>query len=277
MLDVAVVAEPDMSEAAAVTGAQIAAHPVVVELVEVGTVAEGHTARPGWRGREQLVADRGVLRDRVVVDVDVHVEAVLQLRTGRQAVCGLAGIRIRIEPANRVGTRELALTDVDATRERPGVVRDAVVGDLEVMPPAVHEDAATALRAVGNGQPVDAGRIAVEVARKRIRARIVAAAAALAAGAVGQQDRASGESRRRRRAPSERIGVGREQHTLRQHSDPGALESAHQGRLLQQLGHVAVLRGVPAQDRFQWQAVDLRIGVRIRDVGREVHQRGRRA
>ena len=46
MFDVAVIAEPKVSEAAAVTRAQIPAHPVVVELVVVGAGAEGDTACP---------------------------------------------------------------------------------------------------------------------------------------------------------------------------------------------------------------------------------------
>ncbi len=51
----------------------------------------------------------------------------------------------------------------------------------------------------------------------------------------------------------------REVHALRQHRDCRAFERAHQGWLLQQLGQVAVQRGVPADDGFQRQAVDLRI------------------
>ena len=80
VLDVAVVAEPEVTDAAAVTGAQVAAHPVVVELVVVGAGAEADAARARRRGREQLVAGRGVQRDVVVVHVHVQVEAVRQLR-----------------------------------------------------------------------------------------------------------------------------------------------------------------------------------------------------
>ena len=56
---------------------------------------------------------------------------------------------------------KFALADADAARERSGIVVDAVVGDLQVMRPAVHEDAAAALGAVGDAQPVDARRVAV--------------------------------------------------------------------------------------------------------------------
>src|SRR5205814_6831195 len=83
VLDVAVVAVPDVTDTAAVTGAQVAAYPVVVELVEIRAVAEAGTARPRRCRREQLVAGGGVLGDRIVVDVHVHVEAERQLRTGR--------------------------------------------------------------------------------------------------------------------------------------------------------------------------------------------------
>ena len=83
VLDVAVPAEPDVSEAAAVAGAHVAADPVVVELIVVGAGAEADAARARRRGREQFVADGGVLRDRVVVHVHVQVEAVRQLRVGR--------------------------------------------------------------------------------------------------------------------------------------------------------------------------------------------------
>ena len=50
------------------------------------------------------------------------------------------------------------------------VVVDPVVGDFQVVCPAVDEDAAAALGAVGDAQAVDARRVAVEVARERIGA-----------------------------------------------------------------------------------------------------------
>ena len=45
MLDVAVVADSHVSYAAAVSAAQVAAYPVVVELVEVVAAADADTAR----------------------------------------------------------------------------------------------------------------------------------------------------------------------------------------------------------------------------------------
>ena len=83
VLDVTVVDEAQVAEAAAVAGAQVAAHPVVVELVVVGAGADADTARARRRGREQLVAGGGVQRDVVVVDVDVQVIAVRQLHVGQ--------------------------------------------------------------------------------------------------------------------------------------------------------------------------------------------------
>src|SRR5207302_7906488 len=50
VLDVTIVAEPKVTDAAAVTGAQVPADPVVVELVVVGAGAEADTACPRRRG-----------------------------------------------------------------------------------------------------------------------------------------------------------------------------------------------------------------------------------
>ena len=71
------------------------------------------------------------------------------------------------EPS-QVGIRVFALADRDAAGQRSLVVVNAVVGDLQVVGPAVHEDAAAALRAVGDGHAVDARRVALEVARERV-------------------------------------------------------------------------------------------------------------
>ena len=62
VLDVAVVTEANVTESAAVTGAQISANPVVLELVEVGAGAEADTARSRRGGGEQFVTRGGVLR-----------------------------------------------------------------------------------------------------------------------------------------------------------------------------------------------------------------------
>src|SRR5205807_10032654 len=87
---------------------------------------------------------------------------------------GLARTRNRDgAPSLSVRGREFTLTDVDPARHRSGVVRDPVVGDLQVMPPTVHEDAAAALRAVLDGQRIDALWIGVEVTRELIRPLLI--------------------------------------------------------------------------------------------------------
>jgi hypothetical protein len=89
------------------------------------------------------------------VYVDVVVQAEWQFRT--DYVAGLAGRRSaehgllshtagNASNGGRYG--QLTLADADAARERAGIVVDPVVGDLQVMRPAVGEYAATALTLV---------------------------------------------------------------------------------------------------------------------------------
>src|SRR5215470_9886905 len=98
--------------------------------------------------------------------VHVQVMAIRQLSTVlARETPGLAGTRGRVGGAALgVGRGKFALTHVDAARECTGVVLNTVVGDLDVVSPAVHEDTAATLRAIGDGQAVDAGRVAPEVA-----------------------------------------------------------------------------------------------------------------
>src|ERR1700756_1870198 len=100
--------------------------------------------------------------------VHVQIVAVRLLRVGKvrpEAGGRGAGTGIRIGgAAQQVCAWEFTLANVDAAPKRAGVVVDAVVGDLNVVSPTVHEDGAAALRAVGDGQAVDPGRIAPEVA-----------------------------------------------------------------------------------------------------------------
>jgi hypothetical protein len=96
------------------------------------------------------------------VHVDVHVQAVRQVRSdhrdvqarGRRVADGLSYRRRDTGGPylvyNGERTRELALADVDTARERTGVVVYAVVGNLQVVRPAVDEEATTALRAVSD-------------------------------------------------------------------------------------------------------------------------------
>ena len=152
--------------------ADVAAHPVVVELVVVVAGAEGGAAAARQRAGEQLIAERGVVGDAVVVHVDVQLQAIRQVRDRSRLPSWQEGAHRAQSPApvppttpgsERIG--ELTLANADAARERARIVVDPVVGDLQVMRPAVHEDAAAALGAVGDGQTIDARRVAIEVAR----------------------------------------------------------------------------------------------------------------
>src|SRR5205085_7065470 len=186
VLDVAVVAEPRVGEPAAIPGAQIAAHPVVVELVVVRSGADADAARSCRRAGEQLVTGGRVQRDIVVLDSHVHIKAVRQHDARYRAFLARAGSRgggVALEVRGRI----FALADADTAGERAGVVGDPVVRDLQLMPPAVYPDAAATLRAVLDGQAVDARRVAIEVARVRIRC---SPAPVARVGAAVHQDRA---------------------------------------------------------------------------------------
>ena len=74
VLDVSIIDEPVVGEATAVTAAQIAAHPVVVEFVIVGAGAEGDSAGRRRSGRVQFVAVGRIADDIVVVHVHVMSE-----------------------------------------------------------------------------------------------------------------------------------------------------------------------------------------------------------
>src|SRR4051794_21949052 len=103
------------------------------------------------------------------MDIDVHVVAIGQSDVGGDPAVGDAGTgngcgaRLRQE---HIGMFTLA--DGDAAGHGALVVHDAVVGDLDIVAPGVNPDAAAALRAVLNGQAINAGRVAVEVTGERI-------------------------------------------------------------------------------------------------------------
>src|SRR6266481_4942699 len=100
----------------------------------------------------------------------VHVEVVTVSQLNTRDGAGLARTGGRVGGAAlEVGRWEFTLTQVNAARKRAGIVVDPVVGNLQVMAPAVHKDAAAALRAVGDAQAIDARRIALEVAGEWIR------------------------------------------------------------------------------------------------------------
>src|SRR5262249_33250348 len=146
----------------------------------------------------------------------------------------------------QVSTRELALTNVDAARERTRIVLDAVVGDLDVVTPAMYEDGTTTLRAVGDRQTIDARRVAHEVAGERIpgvaaviaRSRVEGSVRVEMSRNVLEQRSGRGEATRLRTV---RPGVGPvEVEALGQHRDASAFQSTHERGLLQQFGEVAV-------------------------------------
>src|SRR5713101_9693704 len=101
------------------------------------------------------------------MNVYIHVFAVRQLSIRYRALLAGARSRVRGAPLD-VCVSKFALADVDAARKRSSIAGNPVVGDLQVMPPAVDEDAAATLGTLGDAQAVDARRVAGVVARERI-------------------------------------------------------------------------------------------------------------
>src|SRR5579864_7297326 len=187
--------------------------------------------------------------------VHVQVVAVRQPRVGSIGEApGLAGTRGGISSAPLdVRGWKFTLAHVDAARERTRIVLDTVVGDLDVVTPPVYEDAATTLRAVGDGQAIDTRRVAPEVAGEAALSTPEIATRAIPVFiliAVGEQNRSIGESGEQRRI--ERIRW--EERALGQDRNGGSFECTHQARLLQQFGQVAIEAGLPAHSGLQWQA-----------------------
>src|ERR1017187_2151514 len=135
---------------------------------------------------------------------------------------------------------KFALADADAAGERTGIVVDPVVGDLQEMRPAVDEDAAAALGAVGDTQPIDARRVAHVIAREPVDAT----GSVFAQGVVITHPESAGCTRGRawiayhatqQRGADREIGLrgvkrigSMEIHALRQDGDSRAFEGAHE-------------------------------------------------
>ena len=83
-----------------------------------------------------------------MVDAYVVVESERQFETTIRANCPI---------------RNLNLADGDAAGQSSRVAANAVVGDFQVVIPAMGEDAAAALAAVGEGDAVNTRRAAEEV------------------------------------------------------------------------------------------------------------------
>src|SRR5581483_8605408 len=167
VLDVTVLDKSDVRETRTISGTQVSAYPVVVELVIIGTVAECHSTGASRRRGKQFVADRRIQRYRVVVDVDVQVVAVRQaLASNRTALAGPGRNDVGISYELQIHV--FTLTDSDAARQSPGIVVNPVVGDLDIVSPAVDEDAATTLGTVADAQSVNTRRVAGKVRGIRI-------------------------------------------------------------------------------------------------------------
>ena len=235
--DLAVVAEAKVRDTAAVAPADVAAHPVVVELVVVRSGAEGHPTRRGRRGRVDLVPVRRIAGDRVVVHVHI---VVVQERQLCHAICAADG-----------AINRLHLPDGDAAGECARIAHYTVIGDLQVVVPAVHEDATAALRAVGERDAIDARRVAHEVARE-----VVAVSRAVCERVA---DAVPGTLRIICQRPARHFP-----HALGKHGNGRPFIGPHQRRLHQQFAKIAVERRVPADDGFQRDRVDLALHCRLR-------------
>ena len=234
VLDVAVVAEAKVRDAAAVPAAEVPAHKIVLELVVVGAGAEGDTSGRGWRRRVDFVAVGCIQCDRVVMHVHKLVVSEWQFRhvVHRRDVCG----------------RNLDLAHSYSAGEGTGVSMHTVVGNLQVMSPAVNQDTAAALRAVCEANSIDTRRIAQEVAA-RIRIR------GIRIGAAIRRCQRHAVRRVQRIADARSVGV---QQSLGEHCDSGTLVSSHEGRFLQHSRQIAVEVGVPADQRLERDWIHLR-------------------
>jgi len=142
---------------------------------------------------------------------------------------------------------------------------DPVIGDLDVMAPTVYVDAAAPLRTTADAQPIDAGWVAIEVARERILGGRSVRPATVgitkptvqALRAIVKQGGAVGECAGfcdGGTGPRIRAVIV---HAFRRHRNGCSFVRAHQGWLLQELRQVAVEGGIPAHRSFQRQTIRL--------------------
>ena len=291
VVDLAVEADAHVRDAATVARGQVGRDPVVVDLVEVRPRADRDAACTRRRTGEQRIANRGVVDDLVVVDADVRVQlhrnhAVrlhIDARRDRRAQRRRVGRAAIVAEADRVIDRErrrrLAIAEVDRARQRTGVRRDARVGDLHVVRPAVQEDAATTLRAVDDADAVNAGRVAQVVAGRVVRVararglRIAVRRGVHVAAAVRERACATDLTPEVSRAGESLVDAAADDRDAR------ALVGAHQRGLLQDLRQVAVAGRIPADEALERDTVctevhACRAGVRAgRIEARRVRQR----
>ena len=191
--------------------------------------------------------------------MNVHVLVEAERQAQVLNVAGLARSRVRQERLARATERDFrvfARTDRHAAGHRARVVVYAVVGNLQVVRVAVHEDATAALRTVADAQAVDARRIAIEVGR------IDCGLGATHDSAIGSRqqrrvdrERSAGSARGRAEGIEYRR-VAREFHTLAKHRDHSTFVGTQQAGFDHLLGQVAVQGRIPAQGRFEGQPVD---------------------
>src|ERR1700730_1989518 len=143
---------------------------------------------------------------------------------------------------DRIG--RLPLADIDAARECACVAVDTVIGNLQIVRPAVCEDTAAALRAVGDGDPVDSRWIAPEVAWEGLAIVVASSQRARAGWEVSF-----------RPGRSSAVLADTLVLALRQHRDSGTFIGTHQRGFLEQLREIAVQSGVPAYDAFERQRI----------------------
>src|SRR5205807_183526 len=159
------------------------------------------------------------------------------------------GYRDRGDTLIEARRRRLGIADGDPTGNGSAIVVDAVVGDLQVVAEAVDENAATALRAVGEAHAVDTRRVAEEVGRIEHGCRVavsqpvVIAVVRQGAGAAVEIDAAA-------LSCVQRAAVGGivVLQALGQNCDRRPFIGAHQGRFLQHLHDVAVHGRSPAEN-----------------------------
>ena len=257
VLDAAIPDESQLRNASAITGAQVAAHPVVVELVVVGAGAEGDAARSRRSSREQFIALGRVRRDRVVVHVHVRLKQYGSCSI-RGNVAVLAGTRspgLRAAPRDRpAGCSPWPIVMPPASVPWLLLTRLLEISRLcaqpwTKMPPPPWELLVTDKPSIRDGlhwKLLGNGLCAVTWSRSAPLPQLAS---------VGQE--------RWCRLGSCRLGASVERIVLRElvlpwhYRDSRAFICSHQCWLLQLFRQVAVQRGIPADSGFERQAVHL--------------------
>src|SRR5690348_16695902 len=118
------------------------------------------------------------------------------------------------------------------------------------MCPGMDEDASASLGAVCDSQPINAGRVALEIAGEG-----VCLIPATGAAVVDRQQRRTSWKCSLRSAPEDVGGVSRNVHTFRQDRDTGAFVGSHNRRFLQLLRQVPVYGRIPSENALEGNAI----------------------